>query len=153
MFGEVAEDFSHELISHYPVQTNVQGVLDFLFQMSAMDFAAESQPTDALRDFFVKDDWYTDADSNVYNLPTFLGNHDRGRVGMFVRNANRARPSRSCWRATASPTSSCTSRAATRSSTTATSRVHGRGRRPGRAAGHVQVAVAAVQQPQRPDPG
>ena len=89
MFGEVAEDFSHELISHYPVQTNVQGVLDFLFQMSAMDFAAESQPTDALRDFFVKDDWYTDADSNVYNLPTFLGNHDRGRVGMFVRNANR----------------------------------------------------------------
>ena len=31
-----------------------------------------------LRDFFVDDDWYTDADSNVYNLPTFLGNHDRG---------------------------------------------------------------------------
>jgi hypothetical protein len=84
----VAEDFSHELVSRYPVQTNVQGVLDFLFQMSAMDFAAESQPTDMLRDFFVKDDWYTDADSNVYNLPTFLGNHDRGRVGMFVRNAN-----------------------------------------------------------------
>jgi alpha-amylase len=88
MFGEVAEDFSHELISHYPTQTNVQGVLDFLFQMSAMDFAAESQPTNALGDFFVNDDWYTDADSNVYNLPTFLGNHDRGRVGMFVRNAN-----------------------------------------------------------------
>jgi alpha-amylase len=88
MFGEVAEDFSHEIVSHYPTQTNVQGVLDFLFQMSAMDFAAESQATDALRDFFVKDDWYTDADSNVYNLPTFLGNHDRGRVGMFVRNAN-----------------------------------------------------------------
>jgi alpha-amylase len=88
MFGEVAEDFSHELVSRYPTQTNVQGVLDFLFQMSAMDFAAESQPTNALRDFFVKDDWYTDHDSNVYNLPTFLGNHDRGRVGMFVRNAN-----------------------------------------------------------------
>ena len=87
MFGEVAEDFSHELVSRYPTQTNVQGVLDFLFQMSAMDFAAESQPTDALRDFFVKDDWCTDHDSNVYNLPTFLGNHDRGRVGMFVRNA------------------------------------------------------------------
>jgi glycosidase len=88
MFGEVAEDFSHELVSHYPVHDKVQGVLDFLFQMSAMDFAAESQSTDLLRDFFVKDDWYTDADSNVYNLPTFLGNHDRGRVGMFVRNAN-----------------------------------------------------------------
>ena len=88
MFGEVAEDFSHELVSHYPTHAKVQGVLDFLFQMSAMDFAAESQSTNALRDFFVKDDWYTDRDSNVYNLPTFLGNHDRGRVGMFVRNAN-----------------------------------------------------------------
>jgi alpha-amylase len=88
MFGEVAEDFSHELISHYPVHDDVQGVLDFLFQMASVDFAAESQPTDVLRDFFVKDDWYTDGDSNVYNLPTFLGNHDRGRIGMFIRNAN-----------------------------------------------------------------
>jgi alpha-amylase len=88
MFGEVAEDFSHEIVSHYPTHDKVQGVLDFLFQMSAVDFAAKSLPTDALRDFFVKDDWYTDGDSNVYNLPTFLGNHDRGRIGMFIRNAN-----------------------------------------------------------------
>jgi alpha-amylase len=88
MFGEVAEDFSHEIVSHYPVHDDVQGVLDFLFQMSAVDFAAKSLPTNSLRDFFVKDDWYTDGDSNVYNLPTFLGNHDRGRIGMFVRNNN-----------------------------------------------------------------
>jgi alpha-amylase len=88
MFGEVAEDFSHEIVSHYPTHDNVQGVLDFLFQMSAVDFAGKSLPTDSLHDFFVKDDWYTDGDSNVYNLPTFLGNHDRGRIGMFVRNAN-----------------------------------------------------------------
>ena len=32
----------------------------------------------ALGDFFVDDDWYTDADSNVYQLPTFVGNHDDG---------------------------------------------------------------------------
>jgi alpha-amylase len=88
MFGEVAEDFSHEIVSHYPTHDDVQGVLDFLFQMSAVDFAGKSAPTDALRDFFVKDDWYTDGDSNVYNLPTFLGNHDRGRIGMFLRNTN-----------------------------------------------------------------
>jgi hypothetical protein len=67
---------------------DVQGVLDFPFQTAATHFAANSTPTDELRDFFVDDDWYTDADSNVYNLPTFLGNHDRGRIGMFVRNAN-----------------------------------------------------------------
>ncbi len=88
MFGEVAEDFSHEILSHFTTHDKVQGVLDFLFQVSAVDFAAKSLPTDRLRDFFVKDDWYTDKDSNVYNLPTFLGNHDRGRIGMFIRNAN-----------------------------------------------------------------
>ncbi|MGZ8647379.1 MAG: alpha-amylase family glycosyl hydrolase, partial [Solirubrobacteraceae bacterium] len=88
MFGEVAEDFSHEILSHYTTHDKAQGVLDFLFQMSAVDFAAKSLPTDSLRDFFVKDDWYTDGDSNAYNLPTFLGNHDRGRIGMFIRNAN-----------------------------------------------------------------
>jgi alpha-amylase len=88
MFGEVAEDFDVNITSHYPIHDDVQGVLDFLFQMSAVDFAAKSLPTDSLRDFFLKDDYYTDGDSNAYNLPTFLGNHDRGRIGMFVRNAN-----------------------------------------------------------------
>jgi alpha-amylase len=88
MFGEVAEDFSHEILSHFTTHDDVQGVLDFLFQMSAVDFAGKSLATDRLRDFFVKDDWYTDGDSNAYNLPTFLGNHDRGRIGMFLRNNN-----------------------------------------------------------------
>ena len=36
MFGEVAEDFSHELLSHYTTHDDVQGVLDFLFQVSAV---------------------------------------------------------------------------------------------------------------------
>src|SRR3954453_24241519 len=88
MFGEVAEDFSHQILSHYTTHDDVQGVLDFAFQVSAVDFAAKSLPTDRLRDVFVDDDWYTDGDSNAYNLPTFLGNHDRGRIGMFLRNAN-----------------------------------------------------------------
>jgi alpha-amylase len=88
MFGEVAEDFDVNITSHYPIHDDVQGVLDFLFQMSAVDFAAKSLPTNSLRDFFLKDDYYTDRDSNAYNLPTFLGNHDRGRIGMFIRNAN-----------------------------------------------------------------
>jgi glycosidase len=88
MFGEVAEDFNVGITSHFPTHDDVQGVLDFLFQMSAVDFAGKSLATDNLRDFFYKDDWYTDRDSNAYNLPTFLGNHDRGRIGMFLRNNN-----------------------------------------------------------------
>ena len=47
MFGEVAEDFSHELISHYPVHDDVQGVLDFLFQMASVGLRREvaARPT------------------------------------------------------------------------------------------------------------
>ena len=56
--------------------------------MAAIRFAANSAPTDDLRTRFLEDDWFTDGDSNAYNLPTFLGNHDRGRVGMYLRNAN-----------------------------------------------------------------
>jgi hypothetical protein len=88
MFGEVAEDFSQQFISHFTTHDRVQGVLDFVFQTNAMGFAANSAPTADLKTFFENDDWYTDGDSNAYNLPTFLGNHDRGRVGMFLRNAN-----------------------------------------------------------------
>ena len=87
MFGEVF-DTTKQFTSHFTTQDDVQAVIDFPFQAAAQGFAAASQPTDALRDFFAGDDWYTDADSNVYQLPTFLGNHDMGRIGMFVRNAN-----------------------------------------------------------------
>ncbi|MBK8461147.1 MAG: hypothetical protein IPL43_14070 [Micropruina sp.] len=36
---------------------------------------------------FAGDDWYTDHDSNAYNLPTFLGNHDMGRQTMMLKSA------------------------------------------------------------------
>ncbi len=86
-FGEVF-DITKSFTSHFTTQADVQGVLDFPFQKAAERFAANGVATNELRDFFVDDDWYTDADSNVYQLPTFLGNHDMGRIGLFIRNAN-----------------------------------------------------------------
>jgi alpha-amylase len=87
MFGEVF-DTTKSFTSHFTTHDRVQAVLDFPFQKATQDFAANSSPTDELRDFFAGDDWYTDADSNVYQLPTFLGNHDMGRIGRFVTVAN-----------------------------------------------------------------
>ncbi|HXS45297.1 MAG TPA: alpha-amylase family glycosyl hydrolase [Solirubrobacteraceae bacterium] len=87
MFGEVA-DTTRPLTSHYVTHDRVQSILDFPFQQAAQHFAADGHPTDELRDFFAGDDWYTDADSNAYQLPTFLGNHDKGRFGRFVSVAN-----------------------------------------------------------------
>ena len=88
MFGEVF-DTTKSFTSHFTTHDDVQAVIDFPFQAAGRELrrAVDRRPND-LRDFFAGDDWYTDADSNVYQLPTFLGNHDMGRIGLFVRSAN-----------------------------------------------------------------
>ena len=87
MFGEVF-DTTKSFTSHFTTTDRMQAVLDFPFQEAARNFASRSQSADQLGTFFVGDDWYTDADSNVYQLPTFLGNHDMGRIGYFVSSDN-----------------------------------------------------------------
>jgi glycosidase len=87
MFGEVF-DTTKSFTSHFTTHDDVQAVIDFPFQAAAQNFAARSTPASDLQGFFAGDDWYTDADSNVYQLPTFLGNHDMGRIGLFIRQAN-----------------------------------------------------------------
>ena len=86
MFGEVF-DSNPEFTSHYTKDAKLQAVLDFPFQSRARSFASGAA-TDALRDLFEQDDLYIDADSNAYVLPTFLGNHDMGRIGGFLRTDN-----------------------------------------------------------------
>ena len=84
MFGEVY-DTNPEFVSRYTTEGELQAAVDFGFQANATNFARGGATTD-LRDFFFSDDWFTDADSNVYSLPTFLGNHDMGRIGSFLAN-------------------------------------------------------------------
>jgi glycosidase len=83
MFGEVF-DTTKSFTSHFTTSDQMQAVLDFPFQDAARNFASRGAATDSLGAFFQADDWYTDSDSNVYQLPTFLGNHDMGRIGGFV---------------------------------------------------------------------
>jgi glycosidase len=87
MFGEVF-DTSKSFTSQFTTHDRMQAVLDFPFQQAARDFASRGQPASQLESFFTGDDWYTDADSNVYELPTFLGNHDMGRIAGFVQADN-----------------------------------------------------------------
>jgi alpha-amylase len=87
MFGEVY-DTTKSFTSQFSTRNRMQAVLDFPFQDAARDFASRSASADRLADFFAGDDWYTDADSNVYSMPTFLGNHDMGRIGGFVASDN-----------------------------------------------------------------
>ena len=92
MFGEVALDGSDastkSFTSHYTTHDRMQAVLDFPFQDAARGFASKGLDNRRLATFFAGDDWYTDRDSNVYELPTFLGNHDMGRIGHFLKTDN-----------------------------------------------------------------
>ena len=84
MFGEVY-DGNPAFMSRYTTTGKLPATLDFGFQGSALGFA-QGKATTNLRDFYAGDDYYTDTDSNAYELPTFLGNHDMGRVGMMLKN-------------------------------------------------------------------
>jgi pullulanase-type alpha-1,6-glucosidase len=81
-FGEVY-DTDPRMMSTYTTQGGLDATIDFGYQQAAVAFA-KGKETTGLRDFFAGDDYYTDTDSNAYSLPTFLGNHDMGRVGRFL---------------------------------------------------------------------
>ena len=84
MFGEVY-DGNPAFMSRYTTTGTLPATLDFGFQGSALGFA-QGKATTNLRDFYAGDDYYTDTDSNAYELPTFLGNHDMGRIGMMLKS-------------------------------------------------------------------
>ncbi|WP_394841763.1 hypothetical protein LZC95_32390 [Pendulispora brunnea] len=91
MFGEVSEPKTAEALSHFTSVAKFQAVLDFAFQKAAREFASNPNGTsDGLGEFFASDDYYIDADSNAYAAPTFLGNHDMGRFGYFLKTDNPA---------------------------------------------------------------
>jgi glycosidase len=90
-FGEVFDQqFGPPFMSEFSTTGQLQSTIDFGFQLAARGFASQSAPTDTLRDFFALDDFYTDADSNAYAMPTFLGNHDMGRIGYFLQRVDQA---------------------------------------------------------------
>ena len=81
-FGEVF-DADPRFTSRYSTKGKLQATLDFPFQAAAQGFVT-GKGTTALRDVLAGDDWHIDADGNDYAAPTFLGNHDMGRIGNFI---------------------------------------------------------------------
>jgi pullulanase-type alpha-1,6-glucosidase len=85
MFGEVY-DANPAVMSQFTTIGKLPATLDFGFQSQALAFA-QGKPTTGLRDLYAADDYYTDTDSNAYQLPTFLGNHDMGRAAMMLNKS------------------------------------------------------------------
>ena len=95
MFGEVF-DADPAKLSPYVRDTDMNSVLDFTFQSAATAFAGGGA-AGGLSTLFAGDDHYTTPDSSATALPTFLGNHDMGRIGYFLNGKTepaRARPAR-----------------------------------------------------------
>ncbi|HEY0001759.1 MAG TPA: pullulanase-type alpha-1,6-glucosidase [Actinoplanes sp.] len=83
MFGEVYSA-DQEIESTYVRQGGLPATLDFSFQEAAKGFVAGAGSAQALADVYAKDALYTARDTGADRLPTFLGNHDMGRIGSFI---------------------------------------------------------------------
>ncbi|GGI44838.1 pullulanase-type alpha-1,6-glucosidase [Agromyces flavus] len=82
MFGEVY-DADPVKLSPYVRKSDMNSVLDFTFQSQAVSYASGNSAKN-LQSLFAGDDYYTTPDSSATALPTFLGNHDMGRVGYML---------------------------------------------------------------------
>ncbi|MET8567094.1 pullulanase-type alpha-1,6-glucosidase [Streptomyces sp. NPDC004783] len=84
MFGEVySADTS--VTSPYVTQGRLDSTLDFPFQDAARAYASQGGSAKKLAAVF-GDDWkYTTDKANAYEQVTFLGNHDMGRLGTFLK--------------------------------------------------------------------
>jgi alpha-amylase len=88
-FGEVANEAGDPaFLSEFSTGIPLDATLDFGFFAAARKFVSQGGRAAALDDFFARDDYYTDHDSNVHSTPTFLGNHDAGRFGYFLQQDN-----------------------------------------------------------------
>ena len=88
-FGEVySETGDPEFLSEFSTALPIDTTLDFGVFAAVRKFVSQGGTAAALTDFFARDDYYTDHDSNVHATPTFLGNHDAGRFAYFLKHDN-----------------------------------------------------------------
>ncbi|WP_143871478.1 alpha-amylase family glycosyl hydrolase [Catenovulum sediminis] len=83
VFGEVY-DGDPAFLSRFTTLGKMPAILDFGFQGNADAVFANTESPTKLVKLFDDDDYYNDADSAADLLLTFIGNHDMGRVGLFL---------------------------------------------------------------------
>ncbi|MFI1012485.1 pullulanase-type alpha-1,6-glucosidase [Streptomyces sp. NPDC020965] len=87
MFGEIfAADPA--ITAPYVTRGKLDSTLDFPFQDAARAVASQGAPADRLAKVFAQDYRYTSDRANAYEQVSFLGNHDMGRIGTFLKQDN-----------------------------------------------------------------
>ncbi|MFI6053860.1 pullulanase-type alpha-1,6-glucosidase [Streptomyces violascens] len=84
MFGEVYSADT-AVTSPYVTRGRLDATLDFPFQDAARQYASQGAPATRLASLFADDYRYTTDKANAYEQVTFLGNHDMGRIGTFLK--------------------------------------------------------------------
>ncbi|CAL9438579.1 Glycogen debranching enzyme [Streptomyces sp. enrichment culture] len=84
MFGEVYSADT-DVTSPYVTEGRLDSTLDFPFQDAARAYASQGGSAEKLASVFGDDYKYTSGRANAYEQVTFLGNHDMGRIGTFLK--------------------------------------------------------------------
>ncbi|HCA84800.1 MAG TPA: DUF3372 domain-containing protein [Streptomyces sp.] len=87
MFGEVYSA-DPAVTSPYVTRGRLDSTLDFPFQDAARGYASQGAGAEKLSAALGQDYRYTTDGANAYSQVTFLGNHDMGRIGTFLRQDN-----------------------------------------------------------------
>ncbi|MFF8292610.1 pullulanase-type alpha-1,6-glucosidase [Streptomyces sp. NPDC016309] len=87
MFGEVYSA-DPAVTAPYVTRGRLDATLDFPFQDAARRYASQGGPATKLSELFAQDHRYTTDKANAYESVSFLGNHDMGRFGTFLKQDN-----------------------------------------------------------------
>jgi glycosidase len=83
--GEVATgDLDPARLAAHTRVDKLPAVLDFAFGVAVNEVISGKKGTDELSKLFMGDSLYEGGEETARRLPTFLGNHDAGRVAMFL---------------------------------------------------------------------
>lgn len=88
IFGEVfTDELDVALLARHTKVDRLPTVLDFAFRSAVVQTLAGSAGTEVLKRLFDADVLYVEQAATARQLPTFVSNHDVGRLSQFVRAA------------------------------------------------------------------
>ncbi|MET9835825.1 pullulanase-type alpha-1,6-glucosidase [Streptomyces sp. NPDC006385] len=87
VFGETLSS-DPSVTAPYVTQGRLDATLDFPLQNAIRGYASQGKSASALSAVLGQDYRYTTDKANAYEQVTFLGNHDMGRIGSFLRQDN-----------------------------------------------------------------
>ena len=85
VFGEVYSDFDPALLASWTRNAGLPYTLDFAFMTAAIDATSGKSGTERLARLLDDDILYEGGKKTALGLPTFLGNHDAGRIAGWLK--------------------------------------------------------------------